>query len=58
MIQPVPDSAKFVDPGFIVWCGTMIRDDEGRCHLFYSRWPSKLGHYAWVTHSESRARSR
>ncbi len=52
MIQPVPASAKFEDPGYIVWCGTMVRDDAGKCHLYYSRWPRKLGHYAWVTHSE------
>ena len=52
MIQPVPATAKFEDPGFIVWCGTMVRGDDGKCHLFYSRWPRKLGHYAWVTHSE------
>jgi predicted GH43/DUF377 family glycosyl hydrolase len=52
MIQPVPPAAMFVDPGFIVWCGTMVRDEAGKCHLFYSRWPRELGHYAWVTHSE------
>lgn len=52
MIQVVPLSAKFEDPGFIVWCGTMVRDEQGKCHLFYSRWPRALGHYAWVTHSE------
>ena len=52
MIQPVPLSAKFEDPGYIVWCGTMVRDEQGKCHLFYSRWPRALGHYAWVTHSE------
>ena len=52
MIQPVPPTAKFEDPGFIVWCGSMVRDEAGKCHLFYSRWPSRLGHYAWVTHSE------
>lgn len=52
MIQPVPVTAKFEDPGFIVWCGSLIRDDAGKCHLFYSRWPRQLGHYAWVTHSE------
>jgi len=52
MIQPVPVSAKFSDPEFNIWCGTMVRDDAGKCHLFYSRWPSKLGHLAWVTHSE------
>jgi hypothetical protein len=52
MLQPVPATARFEDPGYIVWCGTMVRDDHGKCHLFYSRWPRKLGHYAWVTHSE------
>lgn len=52
MIQPVPVSAIFEDPGYIVWCGTVVRDDHGKHHLFYSRWPKELGHYAWVTHSE------
>ena len=28
------------------------RGDDGKYHLFYSRWPSALGHLAWVTHSE------
>jgi len=52
MIQPVPPSGKFHDPGFIVWCGSAVKGDDGKFHLFYSRWPKKLGHYAWVTHSE------
>lgn len=30
----------------------MVRDDEGRCHLFYARWPKSEGFGAWVTHSE------
>ncbi len=52
MIQPVPQTATFRDPGYIVWCGSMIKGDDGKYHLFYSRWPEKLGHYAWVTSSE------
>ena len=52
MVQPVPRTARFIDENYYIWCGTMIRGDDGRCHLFYSRWPRKLGHYAWVTHSE------
>lgn len=52
MIQPAPVTAKFIDPDYYIWCGTMVRGDEGKCHLFYSRWPRKLGHNAWVTHSE------
>lgn len=52
MIQPAPGSAKFTVPGFYVWCGTMVRGDDGKCHLFYSRWPLQHGFNAWVTHSE------
>jgi hypothetical protein len=52
LIQPVPATAILVDTNFNIWCGTMVRDDSGTCHLFYSRWPRQLGHHAWVTHSE------
>ena len=52
MIQPVPASAKFADPEFNIWCGSAIKGDDGKFHMFYSRWPRKLGHVAWVTHSE------
>ena len=52
MLQPVPLTATFIDPDYYIWCGTMVRGDDGTCHLFYSRWPRKFGHYAWVTHSE------
>jgi len=52
MLQPVPATAKFSDPDFNIWCGSAIKGDDGKFHLFYSRWPRKLGHLAWVTHSE------
>ena len=52
MLQPVPSTAKFSDPDFNIWCGSPIKGDDGKFHLFYSRWPRKLGHLAWVTHSE------
>jgi hypothetical protein len=52
LIQPTPETAKFIDPDYYIWCGSMVRGDDGKYHLFYSRWPRKLGHYAWVTHSE------
>ncbi|MEI6467354.1 MAG: glycoside hydrolase family protein [Verrucomicrobiota bacterium] len=51
-LQPVPASAIFEDPAYCIWCGSVVRGDDGRFHLFYSRWPRKLGHKAWVTHSE------
>ncbi len=52
MIQPVPESARFIDPNYYIWCGTMVRGDDRRYHLYYSRWPRSMGHNAWVTHSE------
>jgi hypothetical protein len=52
MIQPVPATAKWVDPEYNIWCGSEIKGDDGKYHLFYSRWPRKFGHLAWVTHSE------
>jgi hypothetical protein len=52
MIQPTPASAKLVDPDYYIWCGAMVRGDDGKYHLYYSRWPRKLGFSAWVTHSE------
>jgi len=52
MLQPVPESARFIDPDYYIWCGSLIRGDDRKYHLFYSRWARKLGHYAWVTHSE------
>lgn len=52
MVQPVPMTARFSDPDFNIWCGAPIKGDDGKYHLFYSRWPRQLGHLAWVTHSE------
>ena len=51
-LQPVPAGAVFEDPAWCIWCGSAVRGDDGKHHLFYSRWPSRLGHKAWVTHSE------
>ncbi|NQT51623.1 family 16 glycosylhydrolase, partial [bacterium] len=52
LIQPVPTTAKFSHPDFFIWGASMVRADDGTCRLLYSRWPRKLGHNAWVTHSE------
>ena len=52
MIQPVPHTAKFEDDEFEIWGAACVRGEDGQYHLFYSRWPRKLSHWAWVTHSE------
>lgn len=51
-LQPVPLGAVFEDPEWFIWCGSALRGDDGKYHLFYSRWPAKLGNQAWATHSE------
>jgi hypothetical protein len=52
LLRPLPRTAKFADPEYYIWCGSAVRGEDGRYHLFYSRWPRKLGFNAWVTHSE------
>ena len=39
--------------GYHVWGGSAVfAPEDGRWHLFASRWPASLGHNAWVTSSE------
>jgi len=52
MIQPIPKRAKFIDENWYIWGGSMTRTDDGTCHLLYARWPRRLGHFAWLSHSE------
>lgn len=52
MMQPAPETAKLSDPDYYIWCGTLVRGDDRKYHLFYSRWPKKYGYSGWVTHSE------
>lgn len=51
-MQPVPPAAAFRDPGYYVWCGTMVHGTDGMYHLFYSRWKVSTGFESWVTASE------
>lgn len=50
--EGVPRTARFIDEDYFIWGASMYRDDSGRCHLYYSRWPRSLGMNAWVTDSE------
>lgn len=51
-IGTVDIKAKFGLDSFMVWCGSMVKGDDEKYYLFYSRWPRRLGHQAWATHSE------
>ncbi len=39
--------------GYWVWCGSVIRADDGKYHMFASRWPKDISfHPGWMTSSE------
>jgi hypothetical protein len=40
LVQPVPLDSKFALSNYYVWCGSAVKGDDGRYHLFYSRWPT------------------
>jgi hypothetical protein len=50
-LLPVPLSSGFQMPGYEVWCGSVIKGEDGRYYMFASRWPSGEG-YKWVLDSE------
>lgn len=50
--QIIPSTAIFRQPGWCLWDPCIVRGDEGKYYLFYSRWPTKLGYDAWCTHAE------
>lgn len=53
MIQPVPNTAKFINDSEYIWCGSLVKSKaDKKYHLFYSRWPRKLGMISWASHSE------
>ena len=43
--------------GWFVWCASIVRDDAGVYHLFFSRWPESFGHDGWINRSEIAADS-
>jgi alpha-L-fucosidase len=51
-LQPVSVSNIFKSPGYYQWCTSIIRGEDGKYHLFYSRWKKEYSFYGWLTHSE------
>lgn len=53
MVQKVPKSNQLLDEGYYTWCGSYIKGDDGKYHVFYSRWKLEYGFVpGWVSHSE------
>ncbi len=52
-VQPLPAANRFSEVGYFVWCGAPVKGPDGKYHLFYSRWPVKVGFApGWAIHSE------
>jgi hypothetical protein len=41
-LLPAPVGGGFAMDGYWVWCGSAIRGDDGRYHLFAARWPMEM----------------
>lgn len=50
-VRPLPAENRFAEKDFFVWCGAPVKGPDGKYHLFYSRWPVKVG-FGWAIHSE------
>ena len=50
---PAPRNGGFRIEGYWVWCGSAIKGEDNRYHLFASRWPKTLPmHPGWMFQSE------
>ena len=48
-----PVNGGFAMDDYWVWCGSVIRGEDGRYHMFASRWPKSLSFTPnWMTNSE------
>ncbi|MFV0391925.1 MAG: hypothetical protein ACK5KP_08615 [Paludibacteraceae bacterium] len=50
-IQPLTADNIFSDSLYYNWCSSIIKGDDGKYHLFYSRWKRDYTFYGWLTHS-------
>lgn len=52
-LNPAPMNGGFKMEGYWVWCGSVIKGEDGRYHMFASRWPKTYTmHPGWIYKSE------
>lgn len=53
IMLPAPVNGGFKMDGYWVWCGSVIKGEDGRFHMFSSRWRKTLPmHPGWLVASE------
>ena len=50
-ILPISEKNIFRDSDYFNWCSSIIQGEDGKYHLFYSRWKRSYTFDAWLTHS-------
>lgn len=51
-IQPITEDNIFRDTDYFNWCSSIIKGEDGKYHLIYSRWERSIGFGAWLTGSK------
>jgi hypothetical protein len=51
-IMPAPKNGGFFDPGYWIWGSSVIKGEDGKYHMFASRWTKQVGFANWVTNSQ------
>ncbi|NQU54516.1 MAG: family 43 glycosylhydrolase [Bacteroidetes bacterium] len=51
-LRPISPKNIFKTEGYYNWCSSIIKGDDEKYHLFYSRWKKEYSFYGWLTHSE------
>ena len=47
-----PIGGGYRQQGFFVWGGSAVEGEDGRYHLFASRWNVEVGFWSWLTNSQ------
>ncbi len=51
-ILPAPKNGGFQDPDYWIWGSSVIKGEDGKYHMFASRWSKDVGFGNWVTNSQ------
>jgi len=51
-LQPISKENIFKTRGYYNWGSSILKDKDGKYHLFYSRWKKEYKFTGWLTHSE------
>ncbi|WMI66201.1 glycoside hydrolase family protein [Aestuariibaculum sp. YM273] len=51
-LKPITADNVFKTEGYYNWGTSILKGDDGKYHMFYSRWKKDYGFYGWLTHSE------